>query len=439
MGITAQDAKKRLKGRGLTPLEPFPGFGSLPWVLSCDLCGKQTQESLHKLEKRSRPGCADCCSKSQNRISDKDALARLTEKQLIPLETYPGTIGAKWKVKCGLCGYESTTSVHRLAIRVYPGCAACGLKAVKLEGAVTTKQALGRLAKLGLEPLEPYPGHTKTPWRCKCKKCGAEIFKHLNQMESVSACSNCSADKRNKAFALAVVKELKAAGFVPLVPFPGNEVGWQSRCLTCGETSSPIINSLRYQKTGCRFCTQKKRVEASASRTLPEAMRLFTRASFVPIGTYEGFAKPWKAKCLKCGITSSPTAKGIKEGSGCRHCAKNAPWSSRYAAAVAKNANRKLLDEFQGSVTPILMECLRCGATGRATPRSLKSSKGYCQRCKPTAVWTSEKAVQMLRAANLEPLEPYKSATTKWRVKCNVCGTEGAPQVTNIASGQGGC
>jgi hypothetical protein len=440
MGITAQDAKKRLKGRALKPLEPFPGVGSLPWALSCDLCGKETQESLHKLEKRSRPGCADCCSKSQNRISDKDALSRLAEKQLVPLEKYPGTIGAKWKIKCGLCGDESTTTLNLLASRVYSGCADCGLKAVKLEGAVTPKQALGRLVKLGLEPLEPYPGHTKTPWRCRCKNCGTEIIKPLNHMEYGSACSTCSGQERSKAFAAAAVKELREAGFAPLVPFPGNEVGWQSRCLTCGETSLPIINSLRYQNTGCQFCTQKKRVKAANAQTLPEAMQLLTKALFVPIGSYQGFDKPWKAKCLTCGRTSSPTPKYIKkQGSACRYCAKNAPWTLRHANSVARQANRKFLEEFKGVVKPILMECLRCGNIAKGKPGSLKDSKGYCQRCKPTAEWTPEKAVQILRAANLEPLEPFRSATAKWRAKCNVCGTEGTPQVTNIASGQGGC
>lgn len=440
MGITDQDAKERLKGRALRPLEAFPGVGSLPWALLCDLCGKKTQESLHKLEKRSRPGCADCCSKSQNRILDKDALARLADKKLIPLEKYPGTIGAKWKVKCELCGGESTTTVNRLASRVYSGCADCGLKAVKLEGAVTPRQAAARLVKLGLEPLEPYPGHTKTPWRCRCKKCGAVIIKSLNYVEFGSPCSTCIGQERFKTFSTAAIKELREAGFTPLAPFPGNEVGWQSRCITCGETSLPIINSLRYQNTGCRFCAQKKRMEATNAQTLSEAIQLLTKALYVPVGSYQGFRKPWKAKCLKCGKTSSPTPRDIKQkGTTCRHCAKNAPWTSRYANSVARRASRKFLEEFKGVAAPILMECLRCGNIAKARPGSLKDSKGYCQRCKPTALWTSEKAVLILRAANMEPLEPYKSATTKWRAKCNVCGTEGTPQVSNITSGQGGC
>lgn len=439
VGITHEDALRRLEGKSLKPLEPFPGGGGKPWKLLCGLCGQETCESLHKVGKRTRPGCASCCSKSQNRISAETALARLAEKMLTPLEEYPGTIDAKWNVQCQLCGQISSTTITRLAGRINQGCSKCGLKTARDENTVPSDKAIQRLARLGLRALDPYPGHTKLPWRCVCNTCGTEIYKPLNHLENGAACSFCKSEESARAFAAAAEAELTKFGFTPLALYPGTEKGWKAKCQKCGKVSSPRINSLRYQKSGCRHCAMENLKIASIEKTRSKALELITGASFAPIGEYPGFAKPWKAKCLQCGKTSSPSAKGIKEGSGCRYCAKNAPWSRRFAASLAKQANRKLLEEFQGSRVPILMECLRCGSRDKATPSSLKSSKGYCRRCKPTAEWTSDKAVQILRAANLEPLEPFKKATAKWRVRCMICGTEGSPQVTNIASGQGGC
>ena len=45
-----------------------------------------------------------------------------------------------------------------------------------------------------------------------------------------------------------------------------------------------------------------------------------------------------------------------------------------------------------------------------------------------------------MRAAKLEPLEPYPGGNhLPWRCRCLVCGTVGAPTRANISRGQGGC
>ena len=44
-----------------------------------------------------------------------------------------------------------------------------------------------------------------------------------------------------------------------------------------------------------------------------------------------------------------------------------------------------------------------------------------------------------MKNADLKPLEPYKSARTKWKCECLVCGLVGFPMLGNIIVGQGGC
>jgi hypothetical protein len=44
-----------------------------------------------------------------------------------------------------------------------------------------------------------------------------------------------------------------------------------------------------------------------------------------------------------------------------------------------------------------------------------------------------------MRAAGLEPLEPYQNVMTPWRSQCLICGKEVSPLLNNIQKGQGGC
>ena len=433
------EASRRVESRGLKPAGPYPGAGSQKWQLVCKLCNSLTLESLVQIEKRRRPGCKICCSKSQNRLTDAQAEKRLSDKKLTPLEPYPGQLREKWKVSCDLCGSEHTTSLERLSRRANPGCANCGLKEAKSSITVESFGAEERLEKLNLRPLEKYPGHTKLPWKVSCRECRSEFSKSLNQMESRIGCSNCKETRKRNEFSEAAVAELRAFGFKPLEPYPGPGRPWKAKCLVCNEASGPRLNTLRYAKAGCRHCAIQKKRQLVISESFSRAIEQMRASGFEPIEDFKGFTKPWRAVCQRCQKVSSPAPKWLSQGHGCKHCASNAPWSKEKANSVAKAAKRRFLEDFQDATSPIKMECLRCGAIRSAKPSSLLNAKGFCNECKPAAAWTEAKARQVMRAANLEPLEPFINATTKWRSICNTCGTEGAPMLTNIASGQGGC
>ena len=52
---------------------------------------------------------------------------------------------------------------------------------------------------------------------------------------------------------------------------------------------------------------------------------------------------------------------------------------------------------------------------------------------------TDQETVPVMRAAGLEPLEPYPGSMTKWRCRCLRCGIEVEPKWAQIQQGGGGC
>lgn len=58
---------------------------------------------------------------------------------------------------------------------------------------------------------------------------------------------------------LVAVADMRAAGVEPVVPYPGSNVPWACRCLTCGALVTPRLDSVRGGQGGCRWCGQRQR------------------------------------------------------------------------------------------------------------------------------------------------------------------------------------
>lgn len=436
MAISESTALGRLQGRGLNPIGTYPGAASHPWLLRCELCGKETLESLNAVEKRIRPGCRRCCSRSQNRLSSTEAASRLEAAKLGLKGDYPGTVSDQLQVECLICGLEFETTLSRTVNAVHPACPRC--RASRPRGRITAAEARTRMRAAGLEPLEPYPGKTHSAWRHRCRTCRNETLRSLNAIESQYPCGQCRRNAIAKQRAQAAKRAMNDVGLEPLVDYPGASAPWKSRCTTCKNTVSPTLMSIRTQGP-CHFCGRRRlsqrRVAASQDRALAQ-MRL---SGFEPTGEYHGFAKPWPARCRACGRKSSPSPKSLASGQGCKWCAPNAPWSLSKFKGICSRANRTPLEPFSGAHTAIVMKCNKCGAEAKTRPSSLRTSSGYCDRCKPSARWTAERALQVMRAAGMEPLEPFPGSRVSWKSQCTTCQTVGAPALANIASGQGGC
>ena len=260
--------------------------------------------------------------------------------------------------------------------------------------ALTEVEATSRARSAGLKPLEPYPGMTHMKWRCLHLKCGNEVTPTVLSMKSGPGCKTCQYQensKRSRKSADEAVAEMRAGGYEPLEPYQASSKPWRSRCLTCATETRPLLNNVN-SGHGCAHCYQTNRRDLDPAFTgayknglvlsETEALERLTAADYMPLEPYpNGGNRDWRVECGRCGETVRVKAARVKRAANrpCRH--------GRYYPPV-----------------------------------------------KP------EEAVKVMKAASLEPLEPYPGRNSiRWRCLCNACGEECAPCYNSIQSGQGGC
>lgn len=105
-------------------------------------------------------------------------------------------------------------------------------------------------------------------------------------------------------------------------------------------------------------------------------------AGLEPLETYTSSHKPWLCRCRKCGKEIRPTLSSVRQDKGCRNC-------------------------------------------------------GIGKRAKAQAVPVAQAEAEM-RAAGLEPLEPYTSSHKPWLCRCRKCGNEVSPSLSNVRR-ENGC
>jgi hypothetical protein len=164
-------------------------------------------------------------------VTAEEAEADLRAAGYEPLEPYPMSVVAAWKVRCSTCEYEWTLNLNR--VRMGQRC---------VHERLTPERAEERLRAVGFEPLETYPGRSDASWQVRCLACKKPRQTRLSNLARTVGCP--CVEKREKAEA-----ELRAAGYEPLDPYPGmHRKPWRSRCTTCGAERRPSIDSIRQGK-----------------------------------------------------------------------------------------------------------------------------------------------------------------------------------------------
>jgi hypothetical protein len=102
------------------------------------------------------------------------------------------------------------------------------------------------------------------------------------------------------------------------------------------------------------------------------------------------------------------------------------------------------LEPYKNALTKWKCRHVKCGSIVSPRYNDIQQGKGGCKNCgnKKSAEsqkFPEEEAVQIMREANLEPLEPYKNNRTKWKCKCLNCGNIVETLFDTIRSGLGGC
>ncbi|WP_159037278.1 hypothetical protein [Streptomyces specialis] len=195
---------------------------------------------------------ADASARSGPRrpVTHAQATAELRAAGYEPLETYPGNANTAWKVRCTDPSCRQTRLVWLAHIR--PGQRRCGHRP-PTRPPVDHTTAARELEAAGFTPLETYPGNTTVPWHMRCAQPDCPAGDRFIALERIRAGQFCVHRKqpRPRVTPDQAARELRAAGYEPLTPYPGRvSLPWLSRCTTCGRTRRTSLSTVR-QGTRC--------------------------------------------------------------------------------------------------------------------------------------------------------------------------------------------
>jgi hypothetical protein len=311
---------------GARPLEPYPGTQK-PWLVECLTCGEINRPRLNNVRSGQGPcrRCGRARASTAQSFDPSQAWAVMEAAGAEPLEPYPGANWKHWRVCCLLCG--AITAPRFAGVRRGKGpCWRCAVAKRAAGLAFNGKEAEAIVRDAGGDPVEPYPGNGRTPWRIRCQACSRvnrPRFDNIRQGRGV--CRNCADQKRAAVQRLdetIAVSDMRGAGAEPLEPYPGAAKPWRVRCLICGQEGRPTLNNVKDKGTGpCRRCGA---AESARVRMTPEAEAIadMRAAGAEPLEPYPGSSKPWLVRCLSCGNENTPQLASIRQGRGpCRLCA----------------------------------------------------------------------------------------------------------------------
>jgi hypothetical protein len=300
----------------------------------------------------------------------------------------------------------------------------------------------------GWEPLSDYVS-VHTPWQSKHKVCGKKGTPRLSHIKAGRiACKHCASKSRSKKQLLdekIAVEVFLKANLQPLQEYSGSGKRWKSKCLICKEIVFPTFDHVKARGAGCNFCAKRK---SGISQRIPEtlAMEIMLASNLKPLEPYTSNSTPWRSSCLVCGKVSSPTLAGVKSrNSKCRFCAKNFPLNKRKWQVRLSEKEMVMVGEFKSSILPVLCKCRVCKTERYVVLGDINWKRGgVCLVCGVKKRGLKRrvdevKAMEVMRNALLQPLEPYVNSDTKWLSLCLKCGQKVTPKYGLIVSGQGGC
>lgn len=415
------EAVESLHALGFDACAPFPG-SQKSWSVRCLNCGHVQDVRLAAL----RHGSARCPYCAGTRLHEADAELLLRTYGFEPLVVYPGAKGKRWLSRCLTCGRESAPSLENLTTRG-TGCTYCRGASVHPDDADAV------VRKAGFEPVEPFPGAQKA-WRCRCTRCGKVSEVRYSRIASTgSGCKYCAGyiDEDD------AIAAMQALGLDPIAPYPGALKPWPSVCQTCGSQVSPTLNNVKRRGGACRYCAGQVRDPAEA------AARMLA-AGLQPLTDYSGANAPWPARCLTCGGDCSPRFASIRRGGGCARCSlEKQAQAQRTPSDVAEAYMIEVkglvpLVPYAGNHRPWKCRCQRCGREVSPTFANAKAAAEACKYCAGHAL-DAQAVLQVMKAADAHPLEPYPGSGQPWHSRCAKCDRDIWPRYSTIAKGQGAC
>lgn len=350
---------------------------------------------------------------------------------LKPIEPFINS-HSPWRCICVVCNREVSPSYH--AIRQgQGGCAYCSGRRVDLA------EVDALLRSRNLEPLEEYVSSSHK-WKCKCLTCGEVVFpKYDTLRDGGGGCRKCGYERaRGKTRNNPVEAEqlMLNSGFRPLEPYRGVSYPWKSECLKCNRTVTPSYANVK-KGSHCAYCV-------GARVDISEALNLLEQRNLKPLEPFKTVMSKWKCECLICGDQVSPSLNSLKRGQGgCKRCGylrsgESSRLNETKAISIMREAGVEPLEPYKSSKTAWKSKCMKCSREVSPRLSSLVQGHGACVYCAGMKADFPEIEATMLKN-RLKPLEPYKSAKTRWKCECLKCGDLVFPQYNSLQQGQGGC
>ena len=403
-----------MRAAGFEPLAAYDG-AIKPWHCKCLRCGRESTPTLNRV-RSSGSRCRHCAHNAP--VDPLKAEKILHDANLRPLVGYPGAT-KPWQCECKNCG----SIVSPLFANIQKGQGGCRYCAGNAP--VEPAEALVVMNNAGVDPLTPFPGASK-PWSSKCRNCDRIITPiYSNIRRGQGGCKYCA----HKAVEITqCIEAMQNSGLSPITDYPGTGAPWLSKCVRCGNIVSPRLQAVRHGR-GCRYC--------AGQVVLPDdALALMRSAMLEPVGAYPGAQPVWPCRCMKCNREVSPRYCQIKAGQGgCKYCAGNAKYEESAAIEIMRNAGLEPLTPFKNSNTPWRSKCVACENTVSPMLMSVRSG-ARCRFCAHNGPVEPKLAEDLMRNAGLEPLEPFRSSSTRWPCICLKCGKTTYPTYSNVRAGK---
>ena len=277
-----------------------------------------------------------------------------------------------------------------------------------------------------LKPLVPFPG-TQKPWKSKCLITGKIVSPTYGKVRDHGhRCSYCSGNMVDEKDATSLMKR---AGFKTLVPYPGGSNPWKSQCIRCKKITYPRYSST-VQGIGCKYCGNRA-VDPK------DAVASMKKRGFKTLEPFPGATKSWAVQCIKCKKRYKTQFHSLNTRNGCKYCAGTAV-DQEDLLKILKKLKLKPLEKYKSAKTPWKCKCLVCNHTVQPTWARIKSGRGHCAYCSQRRV-DIPMALKFMKTISLKPLVDFPGNNKRWLSKCLVCNSEVSPRWSDLRKGQGGC
>lgn len=176
------------------------------------------------------------------------------------------------------------------------------------------------------------------------------------------------------------------------------------------------------------------------AKPIPEsvAKALMIAAGLEPLVPFVNTTTKWKCRCSSCGREVFPIYSKVKSGyKGCPYCAGKKV-DLEELDSILKERKLKPLEEYPGSSTKWVMQCLVCKEEIVTRYDYIKKEGRGCSFCSGKRI-NPKKATQIMIEAGLEPQEEFKSIQARWKCKCRTCGKISFRTLHNVKVTGKGC